>query len=71
MELGPEFAQGQWSAHELALSSTRRELKAVLRSFLTKLSGQAIKWLSDNQAVIHIIQVGSRKQHSRGSHKHI
>ena len=66
VKLGPEFAQGQWSAHELTLSSTWCKLKAVtnvLRSFVTKLSGHAIKWFSDNQAVVRIIQVGSHKQH--------
>ena len=36
VELGPEYSQGQWSADELVLSSTWRELKAVynvLQSF--------------------------------------
>ena len=66
VELGPEFAQGQWSADEMVLSSTWRELKAVynvLQSFASKLSGHAVKWFSDNQAVVHIVQVGSHRQH--------
>ena len=66
VELGPELAQGQWSVHEMSLSSTWRELKAVdnvLRSFASKLSGHVVKWFSDNQAVVRIVQVGSRKQH--------
>ena len=55
VELGPEYAHGQWSADELVLSSTWRELKAVynvLRSFAPKLKGHAVKWFSDNQAVV-------------------
>ena len=66
MELGPEYAQGQWSADELILSSTWRELKAVyniLQSFAPKLKDHAVKWFSDNQAVVRIIEVRSRKQH--------
>ena len=66
VELGPEYAHGQWSADELVLSSTWRELKAVynvLQSFAPKLKGHAVKWFSDNQAVVRIIEVGSRKQH--------
>ena len=66
VELGPEFAQGQWSADEMVLSSTWRELKAVynvLQSFASKLSGHAVKWFSDNQSVVHIVQVGSHRQH--------
>lgn len=66
VEVGPEFVQGQWSADELVLSSTWRELKAVynvLKSLAPKLMGHAVKWFSDNQAVVRIVQVGSRKQH--------
>ena len=54
VELGPEYSQGQWSADELVLSTTWRELKAVynvLQSFAPKLSGYVVKWFSDNQAV--------------------
>ena len=53
VELGPEFSQGQWSADELVLSSTWRELKEVfnvLQSYANKLKGHAVKWFSDNQA---------------------
>ena len=66
VELGPEFARGQWSADELVLSSTWRELKAVhnvLQSFASKLKGHAVKWFSDNQAVVRIVQVGSGRPH--------
>ena len=67
VELGPEFAQGQWSVDKIVLSSTWRELKVVynvLRSFAPKLMGHAVMWFSDNQPVVHnIVQVGSRRQH--------
>jgi len=51
---------------ELELSSTWRELKAVamtLRSFADQLKGHAVKWFSDNQNVVRIVQKGSRKPH--------
>ena len=66
VELGPELAHGQWSADEVVLSSIWRELKAVynvLQSFASKLEGHAVKWSSDNQAVVRIVQVGSGKPH--------
>ena len=42
------------------------ELKAVdlvLRSFASKLAAHAVKWFSDNQNVIRIVQAGSRQPH--------
>jgi hypothetical protein len=48
------------------LSSTWRELKAVynvLQCFAPKLRGHVVKWFSDNQAVVRIVQVGSGKPH--------
>ena len=66
VEIGPQVSQGQWSTSEAVLSSTWRELKAVdqvLRSFVKKLSGHIIKWYTDNQNVVRIIQCGSRKPH--------
>ena len=66
VEFGPEFAHGLWSPTELELSSTWRELKAVamtLRSFADRLKGHAVKWFSDNQNVVRIVQRGSRKPH--------
>ena len=35
----------------------------VLQSFASKLKGHAVKWFSDNQAVVRIVQVGSGKSH--------
>ena len=55
VELGPEFAHGQWSADELVLSSTWCE--KVLQSFASKL-GHSVKWFS---AVVQIVKVSSGK----------
>ena len=52
VEIGPDIAHGQWSEYEASLSSTWRELKAValvLASYVQKLSGHRVKWLTDNQ----------------------
>ena len=64
--IGHDVAQGTWSKDEATLSSTWRELKAVdqvLRSYAAKLRGHRVRWFSDNQNVVRIIQVGSRKEH--------
>ena len=66
VEIGPDIAHGQWSEYETSLSSTWRELKAVslvLASFATKLAGHRVKWFTDNQNVVHIVEAGSGKQH--------
>jgi hypothetical protein len=66
VELGPSVAHGLWSEAEASLSSTWRELKAVylvLQSFAQKLAGHRVKWFTDNQGVMYIIQSGSKKEH--------
>ena len=66
VEIGPSVSHGQWSVEEVDMSSTWRELKAVflvLLSFAEKLKGHAVKWFSDNQNVVRIVQVGSMKPH--------
>ena len=66
VELGPEISHGQWSIDQANCSSTWRELRAVdhvLRSFAPKLQGHTIRWLSDNQNIVRIIQYGSKKPH--------
>ena len=66
VEIGPDIAQGQWSEYEASLRSTWRELKAVslvLASFATKLAGHRVKWFTDNQNVVRIVEAGSGKQH--------
>jgi hypothetical protein len=66
VEVGPDIAHGQWSEYEASLSSTWRELKAVaavLNSFAPKLAGHRVKWFTDNQNVVRIVEAGSKKQH--------
>ena len=56
----------QWSADESQKSSTWRELTAVwrvLQAFADKLSNMCIRWFSDNQNVVRILEVGSRQPH--------
>ena len=50
----------------ICIPSTWRELKAVdqvLRSFAEKLAGRRVKWFTDYQNVVRIVQSGSRRQH--------
>ena len=66
VEVGPQVVHGQWSEYEASLSSTWRELKAVfcvLCSFAPKLAGHKVKWFTDNQNVVRIVEAGSRKPH--------
>ena len=65
VEHGPCIAHGQWTVAEANQSSTWRELTAVLRvlsSIACKLHNTRVRWFTDNQNVVHIIQVGSRKE---------
>ena len=64
VELGPYISHGQWSTQEASYSSTWRELKAVdqvFRSFSQQLEGNTVKWCTDDQNVIRIVESGSRK----------
>lgn len=64
VEHGPYVAQGQWSPEQAKQSSTWRELKAVgmvLESLGRKLANSRVRWLTDNQNVVRILEVGSRK----------
>ncbi|KAL5496815.1 hypothetical protein EMCRGX_G013175 [Ephydatia muelleri] len=64
VEHGTHVAQGVWTEEEASQSSTWRELVAVsrvLNSIATKLCNTRVRWFSDNQNVIRILQVGSRK----------
>ena len=66
VEHGPSTAFGQWSPEEAAQSSTWRELTAVYRvlhSMAAKLRDSHVRWFTDNQNVVRILQVGSRKEH--------
>ena len=64
VEHGNLVANGQWSSEEAAQSSTWRELRAVrcvLEAFQGKLQDERIRWFTDNQNVVRIIQQGSGK----------
>ena len=64
VEHGTHVAQGMWSSEEAVQSSTWRELAAVSRlldSMAAKLRNARVRWFSDNQNVVRILQVGSRK----------
>ena len=66
VEHGMHVAQGSWLRDEAMQSSTWRELVAVSRvldSIAPKLRNVRVKWFSDNQNVVRILQVGSRKPH--------
>ena len=62
VEHGPYIAQGQWTPEQAQLSSTWRELKAVgmvLESLGQKLLNSRVKWFTDNQNVVRILEVGT------------
>ena len=55
---------GQWTCQEAGHSSTWRELSAVLwvlQAVSEKLLNYHVRWFTDNQNVVRILQVGSRK----------
>ena len=63
VEHGCHIAQGQWLPQEAKLSSTWRELLAVLKvlqSLTSKLRNQRIHWFTDNQNIVRILSVGSK-----------
>jgi hypothetical protein len=50
---------GRWNSVESIQSSTWRELEAVYRvllSLLDILQGQKVKWYTDNQNIVHILE---------------
>ena len=64
VEHGCYTAYGQWEAIEASQSSTWRELSAVwrvLQSLAGALSNYRVRWFTDNQNVVRILQVGSRQ----------
>ena len=66
VEHGMHVAQGMWSPEEAKQSSTWRELVAVgrvLDSVAGRLCNARVRWFTDNQNVVRILQVGSRKPH--------
>ena len=64
VEHGPHVANGQWSDVEAKQSSTWRELEVMSRvssAVVGNLTNCRVKWFSDNQNVVRILQVGSHK----------
>ena len=64
VEHGCHVAHGAWSAEEMSQSSMWRELRAVrmvLESLIPKLKNERVRWFSDNQNVVRIMKVGSKK----------
>ena len=64
VDVGIHIAQGQWSESESQASSTWRELEAInriLQAYSKLMKGETVKWLTDNQNVVRIIEHGSRK----------
>ena len=63
-EHGCHMANGLWTKEEAGCSSTWRELRAVrivLESLVEKLKNECVRWFSNNQNVVRILQMGSRK----------
>ena len=61
---GEQVCHKQWVLEECGKSSTWRELSAILfalHSFLPLLKGSYVKWFSDSQNALKIIQVGSMR----------
>ena len=66
VEHGYHIAHGSWTAEEMTQSSTWRELRAVrmvLESLIPKLKNERVRWFSDNQNVVRILDIGSKKPH--------
>ena len=64
VNIGLHIAQGQWSESESQANSTWRELEAInriLQAYSKLMKGETVKWLTDNQNVVRIIDHGSRK----------
>lgn len=57
-----EVPHRMWSSSETLKSSTWRELKAVhfaLTSFKDSIQGKSVKWHSNNQGTVRIVDIGS------------
>ena len=57
-----EVSHRMWSSSEAEKSSTSRELKAVhfaLTSFKDSVQDKSVKWHSDNQGAVRIVDIGS------------
>lgn len=64
VEHGTCVAHGHWAVTEAGKSSTWRELVAVARvlePIAHRLCGERVRWFTDNQNVVRILTVGSKK----------
>lgn len=63
LEHGRHVAHGQWTCSEMGKSSTWRELvavKRILQAVACKIAYHRVRWFTDNQNVVRIINTGSR-----------
>ena len=65
LELGPHVVHGEWSESEASQSSTWKAVYQVLCSYARQFGGHAIKWFTDNQNVVRVVQVGVGSHISR------
>ncbi|XP_067670629.1 uncharacterized protein [Haliotis asinina] len=64
VDVNKVVSHGQWSEEERGFSSTWRELQAVnmvLNSLASGLRHERVKWFTDNQNVVNIVERGSMK----------
>ena len=57
-----EVSHRMWTACEAAKSSTWRELKAIqfaLSAFKASVRGKCVKWHSDSQGAVRVVEIGS------------
>ena len=68
VENGCHITHGAWSEDQAVKSFKWRELRAVrmlLESLIPKLKNERIRWFSDNQNVVRIMEIGSKIQNCR------
>ena len=54
-----EVSHRMWTACEEAKSSTWRELKAIQFAFKALVRGKCVKWHSDSQGAVRVVEIGS------------
>ncbi|CAC5423024.1 unnamed protein product [Mytilus coruscus] len=65
VELESKIVHTMWKSAEMLESSTWRELKAIelaLMSYHYVFAEKSLKWLTDNQNCVRIVQAGSMKE---------